>query len=113
MGVIDSDVCCAVGKCVRSSGHGAYAGASNFLSVSGPSMSSQYGYGFDGEGKVDLSLTSKSDANAGASSGSALSLSVAVEAEICTDSKGRGRCYGDSWYEKGQECRVCVCHSAD
>ena len=51
--VIDSDVCCAVGKCVRSAGYGAaYAGANNFLALSGPSMSSQYGYGSDGDSKV-------------------------------------------------------------
>ena len=111
---MDSDICCSVGKCIRSSGAHAHAGASAFVATGGGVIKTTQ-TGQDNKSGTSLSASSKAHAAAQAKSDSALAgtINVITEAEICTDSSGKGHCYGDTWYEKEGGCKICICHDAD
>ena len=111
--VIDSDDCCAVGKCLKDHSNLASvaAGANTFAMSDGGLIETTIVIGGkDASGKVNLGL--RNTAQAGASADALGSLQLVAETAICVDNSGKERKYGDCWYEHKGACQVCTCHDA-
>ena len=120
--VVDGDLCCPVGKCVKtqdggkpgSFGAGAYAD-SHLPFIDGGMLSEEL---FKPDSikmtSVSTGMPSVSlDATAGDGGfGSFLNFDVYPEDKACMDDGGVERAFGETWVEKSSVCKVCICHSA-
>lgn len=118
--VIDSDVCCSVGKCIEipSSSTSASAGADIFGSGITALFGNAAGDLDDGSmspfGKLSPATGDSTPTDAVASGLSDQFLpQIAEEAPMCIDKSGQDRKYGDQWYEAGKGCTLCFCINKD
>lgn len=111
--IIDSDSCCAAGKCLRDPSFKVAASANSFASTIGGGLlttfTSETG-GNTGDAEVNMVSSGKLQAHGAASTSGSFELEA--ETAFCVDNKGQERKYGDCWYEKSDTCKSCTCYDA-
>ena len=110
--VLNSDECCAVGKCIQygiGSGN-AKAGANSYAMMKMGSFVATFTNGEEASSNVDLKMANgiKSASNAEASG----SLQLVAETALCVDNSGKEHKYGDCWYQHTDSCQLCTCYDA-
>jgi len=113
--VLDSDECCAVGKCLRDNtiSASAAATANTYAMTMGGLLTTIISSGESGSDKFNLGLSNAAQASAASSADASGSLRLVAETAICIDSSGKERKYGDCWSEhKEGSCQICTCYDA-
>ena len=112
--VLDSDECCAVGKCLRDNAISANAAATANtygMAMGGLLMTTTNEEG-SGSDKLNLRMSNALQAGSDSAAGASQSIRLLSETAVCVDSSGKERKYGDCWTEHKGSCQICTCYDS-
>ena len=111
--VLETDECCAVGKCLRDNTISANAAATakTYAMSMGGLLTTIISSDGSGSDDFKLKYSNAAQANADSAADASSALRLVSETAICIDDAGKERKYGDCWSEhKDGSCQICTCY---
>lgn len=117
--VVDTESCCPIGKCVRRKrdDRGSFASATSDVSMGSPFFQvggNNNDFFYPSSTKPTLGVPTASEGGEPTlgfydKPQDMAPMEIYPDEKSCTDEKGQERSYGETWIEKSNVCKICIC----